>query len=441
MTALRLSAQDAVKVLTLDDCRKLGIDNATQVLKSNNSLRLTGVQLLYTYGQFLPDLGLNGTYTYNAGKNLLTSTAPILIDARQNLLNYQVISTLNIFNGLNDYAALKAAKFSKVSASLNLERARQQISFDVAQSYLQVILDRRIVEYARENLNASLQREAQLKELTNVGRKAMVDLYQQEAETSNDSLFYIQSQTKAKNDKILLFRKILIADPEHYEIADINDSSAGSIGIEYQNVDQLVREGLDQRPDLKSAENQLRISAWNIRQYKSGYYPKLNLFAGFVSNGGYLNSLTENGNDVLVNNPQEPVGKALFGQVYGTVGLSLSWRIFDKLVTKTNVDAAKIYLDNATIDRNDLTVQITSDIKQAYNDYLDAIAQISTSNTGFFAAGQAFDAVKGRYDIGAANFVELSNAQAVLLQAKVNKAQADIKLSLQRDIIDYYLGK
>jgi outer membrane protein len=65
----------------------------------------------------------------------------------------------------------------------------------------------------------------------------------------------------------------------------------------------------------------------------------------------------------------------------------------------------------------------------------------STATQGIFAASQAYDAVKGRYDIGAANFVELSNAQAVLLQAKVNKAQADIKLSLQKNVIDYYLGK
>ena len=84
-----------------------------------------------------------------------------------------------------------------------------------------MILDRRIVEYARENLNASLQRELQLTELTNVGRKAKVDLYQQQAQTSSDSLFLIQSQTKAKNDKILLMRKILIAESEKYDIADV----------------------------------------------------------------------------------------------------------------------------------------------------------------------------------------------------------------------------
>jgi hypothetical protein len=70
-------------VLTLDDCRKIGIEKATLILKSKNALKLTGVQLLNAYGQFLPDLGLTGNYTYNAGHNLLTTSAPTLIDSRQ----------------------------------------------------------------------------------------------------------------------------------------------------------------------------------------------------------------------------------------------------------------------------------------------------------------------------------------------------------------------
>ncbi|MCW3128436.1 MAG: outer rane efflux protein, partial [Bacteroidetes bacterium] len=411
--AARISAQDAVKILTMDDCRKIGIEKSTQILKSNNSLKLTGVQLLYTYGQFLPDLGFNANYTYNAGRNLLTTSSPTLIDSRQNILNYQLVSTLNIFNGLNDYSALKSATLSRSAAELNLERAKQQISLDIAQSYLQVILDRRIVDYARENLNASLQREAQLGELTNVGRKAKVDLYQQEAQTSSDSLFLIQSQTKAKNDRILLFRKILITETEKYDIADVQGDDR-SLGLESQSVNDLVRQGIDQRPDLKSTENVIKASEWNIKQYKSGYLPKLNLFAGLISNGGYLDRLYVNGTDQLITTPQQSLGNALFGQVYGTVGLNMNWKLFDKFYTKSNVDANKIYLDNAKIDRDDLTVQISSDIKQAYNDYLDALAQISTTNKGLFGASQAYDAIKGRYDLGAANFVELSTAQAVL---------------------------
>ena len=102
---------------------------------------------------------------------------------------------------------------------------------------------------------------------------------------------------------------------------------------------------------------------------------------------------------------------------------------------------ARIYEHRASVLRDDLTVQISADIKEAYNDYLAAVQQIETSRHGLFAAQQAFEVVQGKYNVGTATFVELSNAQVVLLQAEVSKAQADVGLMLQKKIIDYYIGK
>lgn len=211
------------------------------------------------------------------------------------------------------------------------------------------------------------------------------------------------------------------------------------LGAEYANVQDVITQALQQRPDVKSSDLRLKIADWQIKGFRSGYLPKLNLEGGMVSNGGYLNSLSINGNESL--GPQEPVGKALFGQVYGEIALSLSWNIFDRLYTKTNVAIAKIYQHNAVLYHDDLAVQISSDIKQAYNDYLAALQQMETSRQGIFAALQAFEVVQGKYNVGQATFVELSNAQTVLLQAEVSKAQADVSMMLQKKIIDFYIGR
>jgi outer membrane protein len=183
----------------------------------------------------------------------------------------------------------------------------------------------------------------------------------------------------------------------------------------------------------------MKIADWNIKQAKSGYYPKLNLNFGLESYGGYLDKLYVNGvNDIA--DQTEPLGQALFGQVYGTVGLGLNWKLFDKLVTKTNVDANRIFRSNAEIDRDDLTVQISADIRQAFNDYVSALQQIETSESGLVAARQSYEVIKGRYDVGSSNLIDLTNAQAVLLQAEVSRIQSLIKLSLEKKIFDYYVG-
>ena len=433
-----LSAQDTAKVLTLADCIRMGIDSATQVLYSQNTVAQNGISVLNAYGQFLPDLGFNSAYTFNGGKNLLTTGSPTLISSRQNILNYQLLTTVNIFNGLNDISALKSATASKSAAELNLSRAKQQIAFDITQSYLQLMLDRHIIIYAQQDLNASLAREAQLSALVDVGRRARSDLYQQQAQTSSDKLFMIDAVQKVKNDKIALLRKIRITQPDRYELAEVPKDSS-ELGTDYQNIEDLIHKATNQRPDYLATIDNIKAADWTIRQYQSGYYPKLNLFAGLISNGGYLNMLYVNGTDALTV-PQQPLGQALFGQVYGTLGLNLSWKIFDKFITRHNVQYGRISRSNAEISRDDLSFQIASDIRQAYNDYVAALQQIETSRTGLIAANEAYNAVKGRYDIGSANFIEVSNAQAVLLQAGVNKEQAFIKLSLQKKVIDYLVG-
>lgn len=183
----------------------------------------------------------------------------------------------------------------------------------------------------------------------------------------------------------------------------------------------------------------MKIADWQIEQYRSGYLPKLYLQGGLVSNGGYFNQLYVNGADVL--GPQEPYGKALFGQLYGEVALSLSWHIFDRLYNKTNVDIATIEERSEEVENDDLMVQISSDVKQAYNDYLAALQQISTATRGLTAAQQAFYVIQGQYNVGRTDFVTLSNSQVALLQAQVNKAQSDVNLALQKKVIDYYIGK
>ena len=438
LAVFRSSAQPPQKTLTLDDCIRMGIDSATQVLYGKNAIQLSGIAVMNAYGQFLPDLNLTANYTFNGGKNLLTTSTPTLIDSRQNILNYQLISSINLFNGFYDYAALKAATVAKSASEMNLNRAKQQISFDVTQSYLQLILDRRIAAYAQENLNASIQREAQLKALTDVGRKAPSDLYQQQAQTSSDKLFMIQTEQKVKNDKILLLRKIRISQPDKYELADTPLDTTLS-GQQYQNIDDLISKALAQRPDLQASELNIKVIDWNIKQFKSGYLPKLNLNYGLISNGGYLDRLYVNGVNGL-NTPQEPLGKALFGQVYGTVGLGMSWKVFDKFITRHNLESGRLYRSNAELARDDLSFQITADVRQAYNDYVAALQQIETANKGLIAARQAYDVIKGRYDIGSANYIEVTNAQAALLQAEVNKVQNLIKLSLQKKVIDYLVG-
>ena len=427
-----------VRTLNLGDCIGIALQNSTAVLKGNNDVALAGTQVLAAYGQYLPNLQAAGGYNYNLGNNYYGSTGPYLAYTARSAYNYQLTSSLNIFTGYYNYSNFKAAKLNRSAAELTLERAKQEIELDITQSYLQVVLDRKIVVLDSNNLNTSLDRENQLQALSDVGRVARTDLYQQQAQTSSDKLLLINSQSRLKNDKILLLQKLRIDSVESYEIEDMPIDD-GADAARYGDADALVQEGLKSRVDLKSADLNVQVGEWNIKKFHSGYLPVVSVGGGLYNNGASFNALTVNGVNELPSSQTSQLTQ-LYKNTYGLVGVSATWNIFDRYATKSNVAAAKILTDDARIDKEDTRIGIVANIRMAHNDYINAVQQMETVGKGLDAAQEAFDAVDARYKQGATDFITESNAQQVLLQAQLNKIQASVNMLLQKRAIDFFTG-
>lgn len=430
--------QEPAKTLTMEECIQLALTNSTTVVKGVNAVELSGAQVLAAHGQFLPDAVVGGALSYTGGTNLLTVTLPTLVNSQRTNITYQITSSINIYNGYSNRAALKAALLNKEMAELSLERARQQIKLDVTQAYLQVMLDMQIAGFARQNFETSQQREDQLKELVRVGRRPSSDLFQQQAQTSLDQQFLTNSLNKLNNDKILLLQRLRLDPSGNYEFAELAIDET-PLSSDDSNEQTLIERARGQRADLKSSQRSQDAALWYIRRNKSGYLPRVSMNAGAFGVGANFSKLYVNGNDALPAS-QRPWGTQLTDQIYGVMALNVGWTIFDKYVTKSNVAMARLNADNARVDFENVNIQIVSEIRQAVGNYNAAVQQTETSQKGLLAATQAFETLTGRYQVGSANFIELTNAQNNLLFAKQNRAQAGIGLFLQKKAIDFYVG-
>jgi outer membrane protein len=246
-----------VRSLSLSDCIGIALPNSTAVLKGTNDVALAGTQVLAAYGQYLPNVQAAGGYNYDLGNNFYASTGPYLAYTARSAYNYQLTSSINIFTGFYNYSSFKAAKLNRNVAELTLERAKQAIELDITQSFLQVILDRKLVLLDSNNLVVSLQREQQLQMLTDVGR-ARTDLYQQQAQTSSDQLLLINSHNRLKNDKIILLQKLRIDSADSYELADMAIDD-GADAARYGNVQDLVQEGLQAQQNKIEASVNMQL--------------------------------------------------------------------------------------------------------------------------------------------------------------------------------------
>jgi outer membrane protein len=425
------------RTLGLEEAIKIGLDHATQTIVGSNQVTQAGAQLLYAYGAFLPNATFSGDYDYAVGNTMLTTTFAMATIDRSSY-DYQLTSTLNIYSGGYNRANLKVALLGKKSAELSLLWARQQVAFDIIQTFLQVTLDKKNRDLLAENLDISVKREDQISELTKVGRLTQVDLFRQKAQTSQDKYSLTSAENKLRTDKIIFLNKLRLNIRDSLGIYDIQESELDSTASldKYGSEPAMLETALTRRPDLKATRLNLESAEWNLKKYRSGYLPHINAELGGYNTGLYYNYLYY---DQKVQTPQgqNSIAFQLTHQVYLQAGLNITWNLFDNFYTRSNVIAAKAQLSDSAVVYRDQQLQVIADIRTAYGNYKNDLQQISTATKGLESAQKAFDATSAKYTLGSSSYIDVINAQMVLLSSRQSLLASVVSLMMDKKMLDY----
>lgn len=421
--------------LTLDSCIKLGIESATNILRAKNSIELTGADLIQAYGQFLPNLAVTSGVGASEGRYYNWVVTPVEISERDWGTNLQVSTSVNIFNGLADSASLHSALERKTSAVITLDWARQQIALDVAQIFLQAAYGQRRLALAQENLKVSKGRQELLEAQSKVGLKDLTDLYRQRALTSRDESSVSKIFATQKTDMLALLKRLRLDARKQYKIVEpkLTKPSEAEFSL---NENDLIKMALQRRPDLKASEHALAASKSDIEVSKSSYLPRVDFGISAVDVTRQLDTHSVVGESVdLFSSTQRNLGQQFGDQILYNVGITMTWSIFDRDLTKANVQRAKIASKNLEIDTEDVRNSIVVDVRRAFTDYISARDQLRANEAGRTAATMSFQALKGKYEVGAAKFLDVSDSQATLLEAESAEAQSLFQVELQKRVL------
>ena len=429
---------DTNPTLKLADAITIGLSNATSVLRAESRSVYSGTQLLQSYLQFLPNLTGSATYGNYFGTTYTFVPKPQKTVASSQGGSFQLSSSINLFNGFNDIHALKAAIARKSAAALSYERAKQQIVIDITQSYMQVILDQRLLEIAQKSLDASKQRETLLIEQAKLGVKDIANLYTQQAQTASDEAAVVSATTRLETDIVHLLQRLRTPDAKYHFLdpAIASDPLPGDA----QSDAELIKIALEKRQDFKAASETSKAAEFATEQAASTYYPRLDFSLNMYGLTRTLKSQSINGTD---QGPfiQEPFDKQIRDNDNYSVLLSLSWNIFDRGVTKAAVERAAYDAASSRYDFEDLRMQVVTEVRQAKADFQGAKSRWSAAKRGVLAAEKSYERIDARYKEGAATFLDLLTAQVALAQARNAEAQARVDTSLQTLIIAHVLGE
>lgn len=440
--ALLLFASTALaqeqRTITLQEAIEIALENNYQLQQAKNNLDLADHQIRSEYADFLPSVNASFNGSRRTGQQFISDRfsegLDPFVDITSQSISGNLSASIPVFNGFENINSLRASEQSKISNEESLQRSREQVIFNTASNYLQVLLDMELLDIRKENLENSQKQLEQVQAQVEVGSRPTVDLYNQEAQVANEELLLTQQENSLKFSKILLVRELQIDPMGDYQFTVPEmESEISSEVIESYSLSELIDQALLNRSDLKSTIADIRSLEYQLQMTKNNLLPSISASAGMSTS--YSDQYSVLGESV-------GFGDQFFDQrINRSFGFSVSIPIFQNWDRMYNIESSKVQLKNAELNLDNSRLQVIQEVTQAYNDYSSYQKQLSASEKSLKASERAFETQQERYNVGSSTLIELSQAQANYVEAQSSYTQAMYNLIFQEKLLDYFLGK
>jgi len=429
-SVLALAQNQPVVKLTLEESVKIAFKNNVTLQKQKNTVSTAKMDYLRTVGLFLPNLDASVGMDYSDGTDLIdgsdsTGLHIYSVTSIRNSYSWGLSSRINLFRGFSDYLSLERSGNDLESAKLNFTRSAQSTLLDVSSKYLDVLLKEELLAISKENLVYADEQLKKISEMTRLGSRPLIDLYNQQYQKANAELEVINAEKSLDISKSNLVAALALDPTKDYEI-ERPDLALLSSKTEVQSLDVLMSSALSNRPDYQASK--LGISSRNSQLWQSysAYLPSLNANWSWGAGANAKSAI--------------PVSNQLSDNRSWRVGLTLSIPIFTQFQNEYNVQVASVSLKNANLDLQDLERSIQISVKQAFLDYVSYKKKLEASETQAKAATTLKETAQERYNVGAGSYVELADAIRQYTSAASGLAQTKYQYEFQKKVLDFYIG-
>ena len=444
---------------SLQKCIEYAVDNSLNLRNATYAKESASIDLIQTKNAQYPTLNAGVNTSLNFGRTIdPTSNDFIVANFFSN--NYSLQSGVLLFNGFRLRNQIKQAGDNLKSAILDLDQQERNLKLDVATAYLNALFAKERVKVAEGNLDLSNQQINQTQRLIDAGNAAPNDIYNFQSQQAQNN----QQLVAARNEysmSILQLKQLMNLDiatnmdvdaPEN--VSDLTDP----LSIE---MNTLLQRGSANQPSLKAREFDVLAAEKGVDIARAQFYPSIsfggNLITNYSNKGREITGFnTERVNQTIFldNNPvvvgfenQVPIfsDKSYPSQIgdnlsYG-FGLNINIPIVNNYQAKGTVARARLGLEQARLAYDIEKQTLTSQIQRAYADALNARSSLEATNVALNTEQTAFEAAQKRYDIGAINAFDLTNAQTRVEIAKANQLNAKYEFIFRSKLLDFYLGK
>ncbi len=419
-------AQDTLK-LNFEEAvsRALAHNLDYQILVNNQEV--VKKQATSAFASHFPAVSISSSFLRQTGQQFQQVEGEIVVTKETNNIVTPGLSlNMPIFNAGRRILDTQSAMLDRQAGENGLQRARQQVVFDVARRYMQVLLDQELLRIAQENRSSQQELLLQIEGFVDAGLRTVSDLYNQQAEVARVESLVLDAELALANDQWLLSEYLQLEKGQVPFLESIDLEAKMGISPEL-NLGYWTDQAYAFRKDLLQAELLENSYRKDFQALKAMLYPRVNAFYNYNT---FYTSLDNRAirTQLLDIYPQN------------TFGLSLTIPIFNGFLTRVDMARSKMTYQNQILRREALDRKVHQEVVLAYQTYLNAVKKSENSKVRLLAAQEAQKAVAERFRLGLSNFVDLATANQTLVNAEADLAQATYTLYFQEVWVKFALG-
>jgi outer membrane protein len=448
------------KEWSFGECIEQALKNNISLKQADLNNRQNTINLKQAKASLIPTFNISDAQGLNSGRTIDPFTNQFV---NQNIQtnNIAATSSVTLFGGMQNVNTVRQNKLNYEAGNLDLKKMENDLALNVAVAYLQILFSYEQLEISKKQMESSREQLNKTKVFVKAGKLPETNLLQIQSQLVNDKLTVTNAENQLQLSKLALTQLMEIPAGENFEIQKPN---IDLVSAAYPHLEQIYETALENQPQIKSSQIKTKSALTAYQVAKGGLEPKLYLAGSLRSGYSSARKLTTYNQIVqqqnigyLQSNPAEnvigmipttvpvnsnyPAGKQFADNFGQTVSLNLTIPIFNNLTVKSNMDKAKLNIENSKLNEQAEKNQLRKAVEQAYTDVISANKKFIASKEQVESEESAYLTIQKQFEVGLINAIDYVVEKNNYSKALLGLLQSKYDYIFKMKVLDFYQGK
>ena len=410
---------------TLQECVDYATKNNLDVIRNEYSKQIEDANLKMAKRNFLP------TVSGNVGNNASFGQQRYINEMRRNdnfTNSVSVGADILVYNNGRLEKTVRKSEFDVEAAQYDVETIKNNISLQIAQQYLNILLNKEIVKISESAVQNAKKMYDRAKITTEVGTTAKTVLAEADAAYAREKQNLKTAEINTQRSRFTLAQLLQLENFKDFDVADAPIQS--DVEAPLYSANDILNTAFQQQPQMKAAESRIKSAEAQTEIAKTAFWPTISANAGLGSS--YFNALSQGNNETFF--------KQYTNNFTQQVGVSANIPIFNKGITKLQVEQSKISEEVAKVGLKQSRQEVLKNVQQAqfdaeanYESYLAAVEAEKSSKL-------ALEFAEKSYEAGRTTVFELNTARNNYANAQGTVAQSKYNYLFSLKLLNFYAG-